>query len=113
MNDSLFFKNTHNDDDDNDNDNNDNNDNDNDNDDDDDNDNDNDDDDDGDDNDDDDDDDNNEEDYASKGIDFQGYFMRYNLDSFCEIGFGVNINSLNANEAAFRYRSQTLIFRSN
>jgi len=47
---------------------------------------------------------NNEEDYANKGIDFQGYFMRYTLDSFCEIGFGVNINSLNSNEAALRFQ---------
>jgi len=32
--------------------------------------------------------------YVAKGIDMQDYFMRYTLDSFAEIGFGVKLRSI-------------------
>lgn len=46
----------------------------------------------------------NDEDYQKRGIDFQDYFMRYTLDSFCEIGFGVNINSIHSTESALKFQ---------
>jgi len=46
----------------------------------------------------------NDEDYQKNGIDFQDYFMRYTLDSFCEIGFGVNIQSIHSTESALKFQ---------
>ena len=46
----------------------------------------------------------NDEEYQNRGIDFQDYFMRYTLDSFCEIGFGVNIKSINSTESALKFQ---------
>ena len=37
----------------------------------------------------------------ASGIDIQDYFMRYTLDSFCEIGFGIQINSIAAESNHF------------
>ena len=34
------------------------------------------------------------EEYAKKGVDMQDYFMRFTLDSFAEIGFGVRLSSI-------------------
>eukprot|EP00339_Tiarina_fusa_P005094 CAMPEP_0117017186 /NCGR_PEP_ID=MMETSP0472-20121206/13457_1 /TAXON_ID=693140 ORGANISM="Tiarina fusus, Strain LIS" /NCGR_SAMPLE_ID=MMETSP0472 /ASSEMBLY_ACC=CAM_ASM_000603 /LENGTH=479 /DNA_ID=CAMNT_0004721485 /DNA_START=24 /DNA_END=1460 /DNA_ORIENTATION=- len=36
----------------------------------------------------------NSPDYQNRGIDMQDYFMRYTLDSFAEIGFGVKLRSI-------------------
>ena len=36
----------------------------------------------------------NTKEYQEKGIDLQDYFMRYTLDSFVEIGFGVSLSSI-------------------
>jgi len=36
-----------------------------------------------------------------RGIDIQDYFMRYTLDSFCEIGFGIQIDSISAESNDF------------
>jgi len=46
----------------------------------------------------------NDEVYQKRGIDFQDYFMRYTLDSFCEIGFGLNIKSIHSTESALVFQ---------
>ena len=42
--------------------------------------------------------------FGSIEIDFQDYFMRYTLDSFCELGFGVNINSIESTDSAVKFQ---------
>ena len=53
----------------------------------------------------------NSEEYQKNGIDFQDYFLRYTLDSFCEIGFGVNINSIEGTEDAVKFKKHLIMFK--